>query len=83
MNTTYKLETGIAVPAKHSQTQGFTQTLRKMEVGQSFFAREKTIFSAGGSIRNIRREEGTIGWRFTCRAIEEDGIKGIRVWRTE
>lgn len=54
-----------------------------MSVGDSFFT--EALLTNLTSILNqqrVRRKNPVVG-QFTMRTVVEDGIKGVRVWRTE
>jgi hypothetical protein len=50
---------------------------RDMEVGDSFFAPRASVIGLHGCARRHRPK------RFTCRSLVENGVGGVRVWRTE
>lgn len=50
---------------------------RDMEVGDSFFAPHASVIGLHGCARRHRPK------RFTCRSLVENGVAGVRVWRTQ
>lgn len=53
--------------------------LRNMECGDSFFVPGKTVSAISGSTSRYRKK----GWKFVCRTVTENGVEGVRVWRTQ
>lgn len=52
---------------------------KDMEVGDSFFAPDKTTHSMGGAIAHAKN---TLGGQYAMRTVTENGVSGVRVWRT-
>lgn len=72
-----KIEQGIPIPeAYNKRGSGLTVTCDKMEVGESVFT-TKPQSSVYSHFRHLRPK------KFTARAVEENGVKGVRVWRVE
>lgn len=51
-----------------------------MEVGDSFFAAGHTSNQMTNAASHWRKKKG---WAFACRNVEEQNVKGARVWRTK
>ena len=48
---------------------------REMDVGDSFFAGDRTTAQMSVNTQHYRPK------KFTCRTVTENGVKGVRVWR--
>ena len=73
-----KIDKGVPMPpAFHYLRRKYP--LADMEVGDSFFtAGAKTNFFGSYTSRHKK-----FGKKFTTRAVVEDGVTGVRVWRVE
>ncbi len=78
--TKYKIEKGVpmisTLPHGNRDPNSFMGTLRRMEVGDSFFAEGKTTMAAGAAARVIRQRDGGNA-RYASRTVEG----GVRIWR--
>jgi hypothetical protein len=68
-----EIEKNIPIPPAH--TAGITDTARRLEVGDSFLLKGRTIFSSG---QMVALRQAT-GMNFVRRKVEG----GIRIWRIE
>jgi len=68
----YPVEKNIPIPLVRGGKGLRKWPIDKMEVGDSFFSLEY-----GG----VRKSAKILGIKITTRQVEEDGVKGIRVWR--
>ncbi len=75
----YEIEKGIEVP-----DDGRGRTLKypwkSLEIGDSFFVIGVKRTSISGSINHAQKRYGLT---LTSRIREENGVKGVRVWRIE
>lgn len=70
---TFKIDKDIPAPDRAKYP------VRGMEVGDSFF-----VPSREPSARNSPQTAGRYyGFKLVSRAVVEDGIEGVRIWRTE
>ena len=74
-----KIESGVPMPQAGGRE--IIWPFREMKVGDSFFAEGKPTSSFGGSISFCRKTSGYEKWKFACRTVVENGVKGCRVWR--
>lgn len=81
-NTKYKIEDDIPVtnlwPKKRCE---FTEAIRDLKVGQSFFAPGETTEKAYLSWSVVKRNPESKGNKYTSRTLQENGVRGVRVWR--
>lgn len=73
----YKIEDNIPVPPLRTggtSNAGLTDTLRRMEVGQSVLVKDSNSKTVGGFFAFLRRTSGS---KFTLRKQGND----VRVWR--
>lgn len=77
-----QIEKGVPVPiGNFSEKNTFTATLRSMEVGDSFFKAAESPTALQLRINSCKRYVGE-DRKFVTRTREENGVKGVRVWRT-
>jgi hypothetical protein len=74
--TEYKIERDVPIPPLRTWRYPFPS----MAVGDSFFAPNKTSSHMSAY---CRRASVKFGHKYTMRAEEQAGQKGIRVWREE
>lgn len=74
---TIKIDTGIPLPEPRGRIAKYPW--REMQPGDSFFVPGKAPSSFGGSKNGACKS--IPGSKWTCRAVTENGIKGVRVWR--
>jgi len=57
---------------------------KDMEVGDSFFVPNKKSMEITPAITQFKRSSKGqyFGWTFACRKVQEEGVTGVRVWRT-
>ena len=67
-----EIEDGVEVPFKNKSVR---YPFKSMEVGESFFVEGKVT----SQVMSAARIYGPM--KFTSRAAEKDGVKGVRVWR--
>jgi hypothetical protein len=72
---TLKIDKRVPIPKGHN-AGGQTAALKALKVGDSFFAPGAT--SNSFTMRSYMRPK-----KFTIRTLEENGVKGVRVWRVE
>ncbi len=51
---------------------------KSMEIGDSFFVPNRTAMEFGGHVGAARK---STGFGFTVKTREENGVRGVRVWR--
>lgn len=73
-----KIDKNVPVPKGWNRHNGvgYTELLRNLEVGESFFA-------AGASSNSLTMRSYMKPKKFALRSLEEKGVKGVRVWRVE
>jgi hypothetical protein len=94
----FKIEKGVEIPVKGpsgcgnlvtGELVGLNPVLRSMQIGDSVFVentsgsdKKKFLNRVSGCVAMVR-----IRWnkrsKFALRSVEEDGRKGVRVWRVE
>lgn len=74
-----KVDNMIPIP-KRAGRRSTKYPWSSMEVNDSFFV--TGISATSMSSACVRRSERS-GGKFTVRTVEEDGVKGVRVWRIE
>lgn len=83
----FTIEDNIAIPAKRAFGGGRASRypVRDLEAGQSFFVPDTNgkrhaaaILAAAKTVRKMHPER-----RFVTRAVTENGVSGVRVWRVE
>lgn len=72
-----EIQNNVPVPTLKGRPKKYP--LDTMEVGDSFFVATTTRSALGGPITRCRRSKG---YRFTVRVLEENGVRGLRIWRT-
>ena len=73
----FVIEKDIPMPMDHRLRKGgIAETIRSLEIGESFFVSGQTISQVSGSVTHVKKKTGR---HFVCRSI--DG--GVRVWRAE
>ena len=70
------IQKNVPIPAAKGRPVKYP--LATMVVGDSFFVATDVRSAVSGPASRCRKKTG---YRFTIRTVEEDGIKGIRVWR--
>jgi len=81
MNNTIKIEGGIPIPSKGAGAGARWPNrpiFSGMEVGDSVFFAGRSTASVSSTASYTAK---TLGYRFTCRAVTENGVKGARIWR--
>ena len=73
----YKIEKDVPMPETTRQT---TYPFSDMEVGDSFFAPDKTSEQLRNASSHWRKKKG---WKFTAQNVIEDDVQGARIWRSE
>ena len=73
-----KIEKGIPMPDTRQKTSIYP--FENMEVGDSFFAPNKTRQQMDNACGHWRKAKG---WKFVLRYQQEDEVSGTRVWRKE
>ena len=71
-----EIQSNLPVPARQGRPVKYP--LDKMQVGDSFFVATSVRSALSGSINRCRKK---VGYRFTVRIVEENGVKGLRIWR--
>lgn len=74
-----KIDKDIPVPITISSGDKYASAVRSLKIGDSFWI-PKTSVGAGfpGAVRNLSI---AIGIKTTTRTVEQEGVKGWRVWR--
>lgn len=74
----YKVSAGIPISPHRRPLSGLTVQLLALAVGSSLFVPEPTSYYVNGRITTAKRD----GRRFATRTVVEDGVRGVRIWRT-
>lgn len=80
MSEAFKVEKGIPIIPCSKKAGGRPPTWAAMEVGDSVFMDGKKAPFAYNQYGHLRKSKGM---SFTTRTTEENGLKGIRVWRIQ
>ncbi len=83
----YVIEKGVPCPSNDTRgpkrnDESFYGTVRRMDVGDSFFAPGKKI-SVAGCAPSVLRARGQVPSTFitVMRTVNENGVQGVRIWR--
>lgn len=80
----YVIEDNIEIPKRvgRQNDASFSGTMRRLQVGQSFFAAGKKSNSAV-TASAVARREGRVppAAKYVVRIVTEDGVQGVRLWR--
>lgn len=76
----FKIESGIPVPKPVNTGGSSKYPFSEMEVGDSFFAPWKGYHIIWALARRAPQKYGI---KLTTRAVTENGVQGVRVWRIE
>ncbi len=78
------VETGVPIPKSRGggslRGRAPKWPYADLSVGESFFAEGRAAKSMSGSIAWAQK---SLGIRLSLRCVEENGAKGVRVWRVE
>lgn len=74
---TIEVEKGVPIPSKTAPHSKYP--FSKMSIGDSFFAPVNTPRIWGSISAYCKRHGG----KFTARAVTENGVQGVRVWKLE
>jgi hypothetical protein len=69
------IEKNVPIPPRR---RGAALPSHQMQVNDSFFV----LMSPQGAYGACRKAAASTGWTFIARNVEEDGVKGVRIWRT-
>lgn len=77
---TFKVEKGIEIPKAKTRNKYPVGT---MEVGDSFFTplENKSSQRVQTALIQYTKSNRFVGMTFTTRVVEENGIRGVRLWR--
>lgn len=82
--TSFTIDQGIPLPSKARSSK---YPFADMSVGDSFFIAEssdQTTFRAKSSVYSaMTKYAKATGTKYTIRSVSENGVNGLRVWRTE
>jgi len=73
-----KINKGIPMPG--ARVASLTLPFDQLDVGDSFFVEDKPA-DVRSKVSRYKRNHKTVG--LSCRIVTENGVKGIRVWRTK
>lgn len=76
---TFKIETGIPLPKTRRATMRYPY--EALSIGDSFFVPDGKMNTIRCDI--TRRHHLLKPMRFTASSATEDGVSGVRVWRTQ
>lgn len=72
-----QIEKNVPLPANNREVKF---PFAEMEVNDSFFVEGRTTKSFASITQHWRRK---MNHRYATRNVEENGVKGVRVWRVE
>ena len=76
-----KIEKGIPIPPRGDlKGRGRKSVFWDMEIGDSAFFPGKAHDGVSNAYSYVRKRTGA---KFEARTVTENGVKGIRVWRTK
>ena len=75
--STIKIDKDVPMPRKWSKRGEYAETLRTMEVGDSFILGAGNRTSVASAMQTLKP------CKFAIRTVEVDGAKALRVWRVE
>jgi len=74
-----KIDKGVPVPVHGGPTTKYAPAVRSLEVGDSFWISKNDVGNGfPGAVRNLSI---AIGIKTVIRTVEQNGVKGWRVWR--
>lgn len=79
--TEIQIDKGIPIPTKMQLGRRSKYPFDIMDVGDSFFVPGRDGKSFGGTVTAARKRLTDMA--FEMRTVKEDGVIGVRVWRTE
>ena len=77
--TDYKIEKGVPLPPGAGRKGRNKYPWYEMEVGDSCFLPDADPRAVSQAASNVARRNN--GLRFATRAVTENGVKGVRVWK--
>lgn len=72
------IDKGLPVPKRYKSGRPYMYPYEQMEIGDSFFVAKNR--NGGGALVNHAKK--VTGHTFTLRTVTENGVKGVRIWRT-
>lgn len=81
MKPDIKIDKKIPLPMPHSKGEGYKYAFATMKIGDSFWVPDDlhTRSPQSSAYAYKRKHEG---WNYTSRREMQDGVRGIRIWRT-
>lgn len=76
-----KIDKGIPIPPMARAGRKGRWPFEQMQPGDSFFVPGKKAQDMAGTVFYVRMKNP--GWKFSMRMLEENGVKGTRIWRTK
>jgi hypothetical protein len=74
------VEAGIPIPPRTQLGRRSKYPFEDMDVGDSFFVAGRDGKNFGGTVTGARKRHPDMA--FEMRTVKEDGVIGVRVWRT-
>jgi hypothetical protein len=74
----YRNDIPLPQPKRGRMNESLTALAMGCPVGSSFFVPGITSQKLGGGLSYVRRK----GMAFSCRNVTENGVAGVRIWRT-
>jgi hypothetical protein len=71
-----EIQNNLPIPPRRGRPVKYPLDL--MQVGDSFFVATQVRSTLSNSINRCRKK---LGSSFTVRTVEENGVRGLRVWR--
>jgi hypothetical protein len=75
----FKIDKGIPIPPSRYGEKTTVYPFKDMEIWDSFFIPGGRATRLSGSIANARTKYGHL---YSTRQVEEEGVRGVRIWRT-
>ena len=76
----FQIDDNIPLPKIEGRGARTIYPLTDLKIGQSFFVQNKKI---GNFASTTQAAEKRSGMKFALRSVTENGVAGVRVWRTE
>lgn len=75
----YELQKNVPIPDRQERKCGLTAMCRTLDIGDSFFYPAENPSHVSGVVRNLKPH----GLFFTTRKLQENDVRGFRIWRIE
>lgn len=79
----FQIERGVEVPPPARLDRAIKYPFDKMELKDSVFIPDVKAPTIHACLTRFKKHPRGIGKKFSVRTLTEDGVAGVRVWRTE